>query len=81
MTRKTWLKRLQVALEAQVRPDRRSIALIRESDDLIKEFRKFGALASLPVVKWVRNLSVDVDSCVNSAFDNHSDSVQVVKIF
>ena len=53
--------KLQVALEAQVRPDRRSIALIRESDDLIKEFRKYGAASSLPVVKWVGILTTSLN--------------------
>ncbi|KAH3834959.1 hypothetical protein DPMN_108292 [Dreissena polymorpha] len=41
------------ALEAQVRPDRRNVALVRESDDMIKEYRKYGATASLPVIKWL----------------------------
>ncbi|XP_052794066.1 uncharacterized protein LOC128227495 [Mya arenaria] len=41
------------ALEAQVRPDRSLVGLIRESDDMVREYRKYGAAASLPVIKWM----------------------------
>lgn len=43
----------RTTLEAQVRPDRHLVALIRESDDMIKTFRKCASVASLPVIKWL----------------------------
>ncbi|KAL4231002.1 hypothetical protein ACF0H5_011375 [Mactra antiquata] len=43
----------RMALEAQVRPDRRMIALVREQDNALRDFRKYAAVASLPVIKWL----------------------------
>ncbi|XP_045204527.2 uncharacterized protein LOC123557241 [Mercenaria mercenaria] len=43
----------RAALEAQVRPDRHLIAIVRESDAVLRDFRKYAAVASLPVVKWL----------------------------
>lgn len=43
----------RTALEAQVRPDRHMIAIVREGDNTLREFRRYAAVASLPVVKWL----------------------------
>ncbi|XP_060556660.1 uncharacterized protein LOC132717244 [Ruditapes philippinarum] len=43
----------RAALEAQVRPDRQLIAIVRENDAMLRDFRKYASVASLPVVKWL----------------------------